>query len=200
VRLFDGKTFAGWIDDSNGSWVVADGALRGLGRSTGPVYTKEDYGDFRLIFTSRQVGPGHKPNILMWGARPGPGQEGSRTLDAIQFQPPWGAMWDYRPGKNDDPMKSGLATRVAPKPTMSSHEWTRCEVLARLATGTLRFACCALGDDDTCDAVEIVRFVDPAAARKGPIALQTHNTGQEQEYRDLWIEADPARDDLVTVP
>lgn len=199
-RLFDGRSFAGWIDDSEGAWVVRDGALRGLGTSTGPLYTREDFGDFRLVFTVRQVGPGHKPNILVWGQRPAPGERGSRTLDAIQVQPPWGSMWDYRKGRNDDPMKSGLAVRVAPKPAHSPNEWSRCEVLARMATGSLRVACCELEEAATCDGVEIVRFTDPSAARKGPLGLQTHNTGQEQEYKDIWVERDPPKDELVTVP
>lgn len=124
------------------------------------------------------------------GRRPSPGESGTRTLDAIQVQPPWGGMWDYRPGRNDDPLKRGLAVRVAPKPTTPPEDWSRCEVLARVATGTLRVAC---------GGVEIVRFTDPSAARVGPIGLQTHNTGQVQEYRDIWVERDPTADALVTV-
>ena len=200
VRLFDGASFAGWIDDSNGSWDIRDGAFHALGTATGPLYTVGDYGNFRLFFTVRQIGPGHKPNLLVWGKRPAPGEVGSRTLSAIQIQPPLGSMWDYREGRDDDPMKSGLATRLGPKPAFDPEAWSRCEILAKLATGTLRIACCPLGVDGTCQADELARFVDPTAAQVGPIGLQTHNKGQVQEYKDIWIEADPTDDDLLMVP
>ena len=200
VLLFDGRSFAGWIDDSQGSWEIREGAFHGLGKTTGPLYTATDYGDFRLLFTVRQIGPGHKPNMLVWGKRPSPGEKGSRTLGAIQFQPPLGSMWDYREGRDDDPMKTGLAERMVPKPAFDPEAWSRCEVLAKMSTGTLRFACCPLTDAPTCSAQEMVRFVDPTAAQVGPIALQTHNRGQVQEYKDIWIEPDPTDDDLVLVP
>jgi hypothetical protein len=46
--------------------------------------------------------------------------------------------------------------------------------------------------------VEVVRFYDPAAGRTGPIALQMHNAGLLDEYKDISIETDPADEDLLT--
>jgi len=46
--------------------------------------------------------------------------------------------------------------------------------------------------------VEILDFSDPTAGHVGPIALQMHNAGLFDEYKDLKIEVDPASDDLLT--
>jgi len=47
-------------------------------------------------------------------------------------------------------------------------------------------------------AVEVLDFKDPAAGRVGPIALQMHNAGLFDEYKDISIELDPREDKLVT--
>ena len=41
-------------------------------------------------------------------------------------------------------------------------------------------------------------FKDSTAGRVGPIALQMHNAGLFDEYKDLSIELDPKEDALVT--
>jgi hypothetical protein len=46
--------------------------------------------------------------------------------------------------------------------------------------------------------VEVLRFHDPTAGRTGPIALQMHNAGLFDEYKDISVETDPADEDLVT--
>jgi hypothetical protein len=48
-------------------------------------------------------------------------------------------------------------------------------------------------------AVEVVDFHAPDAGRAGPIALQIHNKGLFDEYRDITVEVDPKNDELITV-
>src|SRR3954471_15816059 len=52
--LFDGKTLAGWETSSN-AWIVKDGAMASTGAGRGVIYSKGDYGRFRLIFQMRHV-------------------------------------------------------------------------------------------------------------------------------------------------
>jgi len=47
-------------------------------------------------------------------------------------------------------------------------------------------------------AVEVLDFHDAGAGRKGPIALQMHNGGLFDEYKDISIEINPPTDDLIT--
>src|ERR1043166_3605210 len=54
TQLFDGKTLDGWITTSN-AWIVKDGAMASTGAGRGVIYTKADYGNFRLIFNMRHV-------------------------------------------------------------------------------------------------------------------------------------------------
>jgi len=51
---------------------------------------------------------------------------------------------------------------------------------------------------DGFDEQEVLDFKDPAAGRVGPIALQMHNAGLFDEYKDISIELDPREDKLVT--
>jgi hypothetical protein len=40
-------------------------------------------------------------------------------------------------------------------------------------------------------AVEVLRFSDPTAARRGPLAWQMHNQGLYDQFKDVEIEIDP---------
>jgi hypothetical protein len=44
----------------------------------------------------------------------------------------------------------------------------------------------------------VLDFKDVTAGRVGPIALQMHNAGLFDEYKDLSIELDPKDDTLIT--
>lgn len=190
LPLFDGKTLAGW-DGDPAVWKVVRGAINGTGKY-GQIFTEGDYGDFRLIVTSRVVTPDGNPGpnhlgIVFWGDRPEPGKW--NLAGALQVQPPHGSMWDYRTNKN---VAAGTLTRVVPKPAHSYHDWHVCEILARLATGELRVAV---------DGVEITRYKhgDPTVLRRGPIGLQLHAAKAEMEYKDIKIETDPPDDRLITI-
>ena len=47
-------------------------------------------------------------------------------------------------------------------------------------------------------AIEALDFKDETAGRVGPIALQMHNAGLFDEYKDLSIELNPREDALIT--
>jgi hypothetical protein len=187
VPLFDGTSLDGWEYDPN-VWKIVDGSMQGTGKY-GQIFTKGDYGDFRLIVTSRvtepreNTGHGHL-GVLFWGDRPAPGTWG--TARAFQVQPPHGAMWDYRTNKDVRP------ERVIPRQGLLYRDWHTAEILARLATGEVRMAI---------DGVEIVRHTDPdpTTFKRGPIGMQLHSAKSVMEYKDIKIEVDPREDRLITV-
>jgi len=175
-------------------WIVKDGAIASTGAGRGTLYTKGDYGHFRLTFLVRHVSgsPDHQACVLIFCTRP---QESEKPLDAlggIQFQVPNGGHWDYRPGHNNG--GGGEFTSLT-KPGLNVHEWSQVEIVADAKTGTARMA---VVQPPGGKAVEVVDFKDPSAGKTGPIALQMHNGGLFDEYKDLKIEVDPGTDDLLT--
>jgi hypothetical protein len=178
------------------SWTVKDGAMSSLGAGRGVIYTKDEYGSYRLIFTMRHLGgpPGdHAPCVLVFCTAPPPGEKGHDALAGIQFQPPNGGSWDYRPGKNNS--GKGLFTRLV-NPKFNSKEWHQVELLVNAATGEARMA---VAQPVGTKAVEVLAFKDPTAARKGPVAWQMHNKGLFDEFKDVRIEENPKEDRLITV-
>jgi hypothetical protein len=175
-------------------WVVKDSAMASTGAGRGVIYTAKDYGRFRLMFTMRHVSgnPDHQACVLIFCARPQPGEKPLDALGGIQFQVPNGGHWDYRPGMNN--AGNPFFTTVA-KPPHDIHAWSRVEIVADASKGVARMAVAQpIGDK----AVEVLDFKDAAAGKVGPIALQMHNAGLIDEYKDLTIEVDPKDDDLLT--
>jgi hypothetical protein len=86
-------------------------------------------------------------------------------------------------------------TQVAKVP-FDVHAWSHIELLVDAATGTGRMA---VAQPVGSKAVEVLDFKDPTAGRVGPIALQMHNAGLFDEYKDMTIEVDPKEDRLITV-
>jgi len=160
----------------------------------GTLISKSDYGNFRVIFQVRQLPStgtdNHYASVLVWGTRPPPND----SIGGLQFGNPNGYHWDYRPGHND----AGTAYFVATSGGFSRTEWAQCEILTNIATGVARMACCTLGAATSCKAKEVLKFTDPTAGRKGPIALQAHSVGSHDEYRNITIEEDPVVNDLIT--
>jgi hypothetical protein len=195
ASLFDGKTLDGWIQSPANAWTVKDGAMASKGIGRGVIYTKDDYGSFRLIFTVRHLSgnPDHQAAVLFFCTRPVAGQKELDALGGIQFQVPPGYPWDYRPGHNTD--KEQMFKHL-PHPKFDPHEWSRVEILVNAKTGTARLA---VAQPVGSKAVEILDFTDPTAGKTGPIALQMHNKGLFDEYKDITIEVAPPDDDLITV-
>ena len=195
TALFDGKTLEGWIQSPAEAWTVRDGAMASKGLGRGVIYTKNDYGHFRLIFSLRHLSgnPDHQAAVLFFCTRPVAGQKEPDALGGIQFQVPPGYPWDYRPGHNTD---KEPFFRHLPHPKFDPHEWSRVEILVNARTGTARLA---VAQPVGSKAVEILDFNDPTAGRTGPIALQMHNQGLLDEYKDITIEVEPPDDELITV-
>ncbi len=184
VSIFDGKTLAGWTQSKAGLWSVKGGAIHGNGTARGWIYyNKQQVGTFRWIFTLRQVSGNHAPTVLIWGTLV-PLKD---ALSAIQFQPPNGGHWDYRPGHNNG---GGKFFTTVPHTKISNKNWAQCEIIANAKTGVARMACCPLpAGAAKCKAVEVLRFKDPKAGRVGPIAIQVHNKGIHDEYKNLYLES-----------
>jgi hypothetical protein len=195
-QIFDGKTLDGWEQSPGGSFVVKEGAIASTGKGA-HAWTKEDYGEFRIFFTVRQVSGDHKPCTTLFNTRPAPGKAPTRGLSGIQFQPPLGGSWDYRPGKNSGPDTTHWMY-PNPRPMFDVKKWHRCEILARASTGEFRGACCEIEGKDSCKGQEVLHYKDATAGKKGPFALMMHNGGLFDEYKDIWIETDPVGDELVS--
>jgi hypothetical protein len=180
---------------STAGWEVKDGAIASTGMGRGVLYTAKDYGRYRLMLTMRHVkgSPDHPAPVLIFCQRPQGDEMPLDALGGIQFDVPSGGHWDYRPGMNKD--GGPEYTQVAKAP-FDVHAWSHIELLVDAATGTARMAVAQpVGNK----AVETLDFKDPTAGRVGPIALQMHNAGLFDEYKDLTIEVDPKEDRLITV-
>jgi hypothetical protein len=190
VSMFNGTTLEGWTASASGAWVVQNGAIHGTGTAgRGWIYYNNQVGSFRWIFNVRQVTGDHAPTVLIWGTTT-PIRD---ALSAIQFQPPNGGHWDYRPGHNNG--GGSLFTQVA-HTKIDVHAWSQCEIVGNQNTGVARMACCPLtAGATTCKAVEVLDFKDSTAGRVGPLAIQIHNGGIQDEYKSLYVESP-----VVTTP
>ncbi len=191
--LFDAKTLDGWTQIPANSWEVKDGAMASRGVGRGVIYTEKDYTKFRLVFLMRHVSgkPDHQPCVLIFCARQEDGKKPLDALGGIQFQPPNGGHWDYRPGHNNG--GKGFARLTNPK--FKAGEWCQVELLVDGTAGTARMA---VAQPVGTKAVDVLRFKGPDAGRTGPIAFQMHNRGLFDEYKDVRIETDPKSDELIT--
>ena len=185
VMLFNGNNLDGWQYNPS-AWTLVDGAMRGQGRG-GNIFTKENYGTFRLIVTSRVASPEGNPGrdhlgVLFWGER----STNFGTAGALQVQPPHGAMWDYRTNKGLKP------EHPTPRPRPRYQDWHVCEILATLNTGEVRAAV---------DGIEVTNYKhpDPTVLMKGPIGMQIHGVVGVFEYKDIKVERDPRERRLITV-
>lgn len=174
-------------------WIVKDGVMASTGAGRGVIYTANDYGHFRLIFTMRHVSgnPDHPACVLIFCTRPAPADIPLDALGGIQFQVPKGGHWDYRAGQNN----AGADFTTVVKPDFDPHEWSRVEILADASTGVARMA---VAQPFGSKAVEVLDFKNAAAGKVGPIAWQIHNGGLFDEYKDITIEVNPKVDDLIT--
>jgi hypothetical protein len=186
--------FPGDIAPVKPGWTVKDGAMASTGSGRGVIYSAHDYSRFRWMFSIRHItgNPDHQACVLIFCVRPAPNEIPLDALGGIQFQVPRGGHWDYRPGYND--AGNGEFAPVT-KVSFDPHQWSRVEIVADAKSGTARMAVAQpVGNK----AVEVLRFSDPTAGRTGPIALQMHNQGLFDEYKDLTIETNPKNLDLIT--
>ena len=191
--LFDGKTLDGWNQIPANSWEVKGGAIASRGVGRGVIYSEKDYSKFRLVFLMRHISgkPDHQPCVLIFCARPENGKKPLDALGGIQFQPPNGGHWDYRPGHNN----GGKGFTRLTNPKFRAGEWSQVELLVDATAGTARMA---VAQPVGTKAIEVLQFKDSQAGRSGPVALQMHNKGLFDEYKDVRIETDPKSDELIT--
>jgi hypothetical protein len=183
VKLFDGATLKGW-NGNPAFWSVVDGAIHGVTDKTPGelILTDGEYADFRLILKSRLVSESNHLGMCFWGDR----RPDWRYGECILVIPPNHGMWDYHPGKGS-PVRETLI-----HPQFDPHVWHETEILAHLKDGTVRVAV---------NGVEVTRYKDedPTRLKKGPIGLQIHSGASIVEYKDIEIEVDPTKDQLITV-
>ncbi len=184
-------------------WTVKEeeggAAIASTGSGRGTLFTDKDLGSYRIICDMRHVGfePASKPKndhqacVLVFCMRPGVGEKFLDALGGVQFQVPNGGHWDYRPGFNN----GGKNFTNMLKPKFNVHDWARCEILVNVEKGTARMA---VASPVGTKAVEVLDFNDPAAACSGPFALQMHNDGRYDEYRNIQVEENPTSDELLT--
>jgi hypothetical protein len=183
VSMFNGTTLAGWTQSRPDGWVVQNATIHGTGAGRGWIYYNTQVGTFRWIFNVRQISGDHQPTVLIWGTI-NPIRD---ALSAIQFQPPNGGHWDYRPGHNNG---GGDLFTSFPHPRWDIHNWSQCELIGNHTTGIARMACCPLTPGAvTCRATEVLKFTDPTAGRVGPLAIQIHNSGIHDEFKSLYVES-----------
>ena len=94
-------------------------------------------------------------------------------------------------GQVDQQVNGGQLARI------ESHMYRcgRIELLVDATKGTARMA---VAQPPGSKAEETLDFMDATAGRAGPIALQMHNAGLFDEYKDMTIEVDPKDDRLIT--
>jgi 3-keto-disaccharide hydrolase len=175
------------------SWEVKDGAMASTGAGRGVIYSQNDYAHYRIVFEMRQISgnPGHQPCVLFFCTRPAAGEKGLDALGGIQFQVPNGGHWDYRPGFN----KGGDGFKNPTKTKFNNHEWSQIEILVNAKDGTARMA--VAQPVGTKGIVNLV-YTNAEAGKTGPFALQMHNGGLFDEYRNVRVEIDPKDDKLIT--
>ena len=174
-------------------WTVKDGAIASTGAGRGTLFTANDYSHYRLTFLMRHVSgkPDHEACVLVFCRRPGPDQKLLDAIGGVQFQVPNGGHWDYRPGHNN----GGKSFTVLTKTKFVKSEWSQVEILVDASKGTARMA---VAQPPGSKAVENLDFKEAGAGFVGPIALQMHNAGLFDEYKDINIEVNPKVDDLIT--
>jgi len=177
------------------AWIVNNDAIASTGAGRGTLYTAGDYTKYRILFTMRHVSgkPDHQACVLIFCTRPSSGEKGMDALGGIQFQVPNGGHWDYRPGHNN----GGKGEfKDLPHPRFDPHQWSRVELLIDATRGIARMA---VAQPIGSNAVEVLDFNVSEAGKTGPFALQMHNAGLFDEYKDIEIETNPASDDLITI-
>ena len=178
---------------STTGWTVKDGSMASTGSGRGVIYTAQDFTRYRILFTMRHVSgsPDHQACVLVFCTRPAPNEKPLDALGGIQFQVPNGGHWDYRPGQNN----SGSNFTTVTKTHFDPHAWSRVEILVDATKGTARMA---VAQPPESKAIEVLSFNNLAAGRPGPFALQMHNAGLFDEYKDITVEPNPKDDNLIT--
>ncbi len=199
IKLFDGKTLAGW-EGYEDLWSVKDGVI--VAKNTDPLkystylLTKNKYSDFRLTFAAKLVTSEMHSGVSFWG-EVHPKADGKVTdpkkdrsehtyKGHLVMFPSGHGMYDLF-GRNGLPVDGAPAKKVG-----KQHDWNDIEVLAQ--GNRVRVAI---------NGVAVVDWRDPLPDRikEAPIGLQLHSNSVPQEihFRGLVLETFPKEDKLLTV-
>jgi 3-keto-disaccharide hydrolase len=197
IKLFDGKTLAGW-EGYPDLWSVKDGVI--VARNDKPLkfstylLTKDKYTDFRLTFAAKLVESEMHSGVAFWGeVRPSVSKdpEKDRTKytyagHLVMFPSGWG-MYDLFGREGRLGVDGGPARKVG-----KQHDWNDIEILAQ--GNRVRVA--ANGH-----AVVDWRDPEPKRIKEGPIGLQLHSNTVPQEihFKGLVLTTFPEQDRLMTV-
>lgn len=181
TKLFDGTSLTGW-DGNPAIWSVnaTDGAIHGKTGNGGQlINTKDSYQEFRLLVTARMlIMTTNHMGICFWGTPATPGKWSYNGC--LDLMPPWGGLWDYQSNKS----------LLAPPGDQSIQaQWMQIELLV-LSTGQVLAAI---------NGVQTTDKMIPGRARMSPIGLQAHAGASDQEYKDIYVEPNPAVHTLMTV-
>jgi hypothetical protein len=197
VKLFNGKTLDGWFPSPNNNWTVnlADSAIEGTGAARGWIATLGKYKSYRVIYSVRQISGDHMACILFDCCDPTSSQAlaDPNACGGVQFQLPYGGWYDYHNGLNCSCPQYFTSLVLG---GFNYNQWAQCEVLVNGDSGSARAACAQpVGSK----AIEMVRFHDATTVGfTGPFALQCHNGGIFDEYKNITIEVNPIVKDLIT--
>ena len=194
TSLFNGTTLAGWAQvpvtsgDTTFDVNATDRAIETTGQTRGFIYTTNKYAFYRVIYSVKQNLYLHFPTVLFFGY-----STTADAMDGMQFQLPKDYAWDYRPGKNESPT-TGLHTYGSPDPSTPNellNTWFRCELLVNStnSTGpTADSAAAILGGT----AQHVMSITDATITNiPCPFAIQCHQSGVDDEYKDILIEVNP---------
>ncbi len=198
IKLFDGKTLAGWEGYSD-LWSVKEGVIvaKNTEKLTFSTYllTKNKYTDFRLTFASKLVTSEMHSGLAFWGTvKPDVSKdpEKDRTKHTyaghlVMFPSNYG-MYDLF-GRNGLPVDGGPAKKAG---AGKQHDWNDIEILAQ--GNRVRVAV---------NGVAVVDWRDPKpeSIKEAPIGLQLHSNTvpQEVQFKGLVLETFPKEDKLITV-
>ncbi len=199
VKLFDGKTLAGWVGFED-LWSVADGVI--VAKNAQPLkystylLTKDKYTDFRLTFASKLVESEMHSGVAFWG-EVFPKADGKVTDPKadrtehtykghlVMFPSGYGMYDLFR--RNGLPVDGKPAQKVG-----KQHDWNDIEILAQ--GNRVRVAV---------NGAAVVDWRDPKpeTIQAAPIGLQLHSNGVKQEihFKGLVLETFPKEDKLLTV-
>ncbi len=191
--LFDGKSLDGWNHDpGQNHWHALPGILRHTGEAGDPphLWTKEEYGDFTMVFDWRWAQRGElmqRPNILPDGSI-GDERHEVEELDSGVFVRGeiksqvnlwnWpagsGEVWGYR---NDESMPAEVRAAATPllKADRPLGEWNRMMIIMK-------------GDvlNVVLNGRQVIRDARlPGVPESGAIGLQHH--GEAIDFANLWI-------------
>lgn len=195
VRLFNGRSLAGWEGQKERYWSVQNGEIRGANEMEVPastyLFTTRSYRNFRLLLEVKQThGDHYSP---MHSAVCALGQKLNDKGDPYSFKGPllmfcndWG-IWDANRRNRVYPLGQNGAVR---NPAEKVGDWNRIEILV-------------IGDHIrmVANGEQIIEYMEnPGILKESPIGLQLHANTQPQEwhFRGLILVENP-KDELLTL-